>query len=99
MLLKNLLKFATGKYAFGISVGYKLVICATCVQTAASSEQAHAAMLSCAFLVMLDALWYGGILLMAKCKFDYKESDLLRRISASICSKKLRRMTAVFALV
>ncbi len=97
MFVKNVIKFATGKYAFGLSLGYKLAICASCVQAAGTTEQANAAMLSCASLIMLDIIWYGGIWLVKKRNFDHRQSNFIKQIYAFICLKIWRRRTAHFA--
>lgn len=69
MFLKKLLKLATGKYAFAISVGYKLVACAIFLLKAHSFSDTLTAINSCLLLIFVDCLWYGGIWIMRKVDF------------------------------
>lgn len=70
MFLKKIVDIATGKYAFAISVGYKLVFCAAYLLKAESMSDAKTAISSCAMLICVDILWYGGIWMLRK--FDLK---------------------------
>lgn len=70
MFLKRIVDIATGKYAFAISVGYKVVFCAAYLLKAESQGDSATAICSCAVLILVDILWYGGIWMLRS--FDLK---------------------------
>lgn len=77
MFLKRIVDIVTGKFAFAISVGYKVVICAAYLLRAESPGDANTAICSFAALILVDIFWYGGIWMLrnidlkSKVKFEF----------------------------
>lgn len=78
MFLKKIVGIATGKYAFAISVGYKLVFCAAYLLKAQSLSDARTAICSCSVLILVDILWYGGIWVL-------RNIDLKNKLKLEFC--------------
>lgn len=78
MFLKRIVDFATGKYAFAISVGYKLLICAAYLLKTECLSDAKNAIFSSAALILVDILWYGGIWML-------RNLDLKSKLKLEFC--------------
>ncbi len=81
MLIKSIIGFVTGKYAFALSVGYKVIICALCVKNATDVATVNTALYSCAMLLLVDILWYGGIYALCTVKFSAMTVRIGRAVS------------------